>query len=74
MELCLFMTFGFSVIIFSSSASFYHALLIHLFVIVVPLVALCLIGIATAPTHQQQKTRVIDPDELMHIRLYSRRY
>ncbi len=73
MELCLFMTFVFSVIIFSTSASFYQALLIHLAVIVVPLMALCLIGIATAPT-LKQKARVIDPEELMHIRLYSRRY
>jgi hypothetical protein len=72
MELCLFMTFGFSVIVFSTSASFYQALLIHLGVIVVPLVALCIIGIATEPP--KQKTRVIDPEELMHIRLYSRRY
>ncbi len=70
MEACLFISL--SVLVTFSYAFGSNAILILSLLVGVTLAAACLIGIATAP--KQQKARIIDPEELMHIRLYSQRY
>lgn len=68
MEACLFISL--SVFVTFSYAFGSNALVILSILVGVTLAAACLIGIATAPV----KARVIDAEELMHMRLYSRRY
>ncbi len=68
MEACLFISL--SVFVTFSYAFGSNALVILSILVGVMLGELCLIAIVTAPV----KARTIDAEELLHMRLYSRRY